>query len=513
MATSGRINGTYAVSSYKPYLKWSVTQDTANNRSVMSVTFGMTKVSNNNQSYSNLNTALTLTVNGQRYTRQITFDYRNASYPTDHDIVTISGISINHEADGSKSVTLSASHETGISLATGSVNGTAELTTIPRASTMTVPETINMGTAYTFPIKTASSAFSHQISWQFAGVSGTLSGNVWTPPETLAQQIPNAESGAGILTLTTYNGSSTVGSNSYPFTLRCPESMAPTAALTQLSLVQDAAIPSGWNVAVKGFTALSYQVSASGVQGSSVSAVRFTCGGATASGTSGTTGALTAAGTYTPTVTVTDSRGRSVTVTGEPIEVYDYAPPALAVGEAYRCNAQGEASGEGVYLAVRAAGQTASSIGGRNTVSVGCRLRAAGGTFGAETTLADNTLTILHPPLAVHTSYEVELFARDALGGRKTVLYSIPTATVAFHLRRGGNGAAFGKYAERQNALEVSGTWDIRWGNRSLLEAIYPVGSVYLNVTDADPAALLGGTWQRLGETIPAGVYAWKRTA
>ena len=94
MATAGRINGTYAVSSYAPYLKWSVTQDVANNQSTMSVTFGMTKASANSTSWSGYDTALTVTVNGITYTRQITFDYRSAAYPTDHDIVTISGIAI-----------------------------------------------------------------------------------------------------------------------------------------------------------------------------------------------------------------------------------------------------------------------------------------------------------------------------------------------------------------------------------------------------------------------------------
>ena len=512
MATSGRIDGSYAVSSYQPYLKWSVTQDAAHNRSVMSVTFGMRKTAANSSSWSGYGTSLTVEVNGTAYQRSITFDFRSAAYPSDHDIVTISGIAIPHNSDGSKAVALSATHVTGISLATGSVGGTASLDTIPRPSTMTVPETITMGTAYTFPIKTASAGFTHQIAWQFAGASGTLSGNAWTPPETLAQQIPNAESGAGTLTLTTFSGGSTVGSNSYSFTLRCPESMVPAASLTQLSLVQDAAVPNGWNVAVKGFTALQYQVSASGVQGSSVCAVQFTCGGVTASGAAGTTGVLPTAGTFTPAVTVIDSRGRSATVTGTPVEVYDYAPPVLAYSEACRADAGGAALGDGTYLAVRAAGQTASSVGGRNTVSVGCRLRAAGGTFGAETALVDGALTILHPPLAANTSYEVEVFARDTLGGRKSVVYSIPTAAVTLHLRRGGDGAAFGKYAERQNALEISGAWDIRWGSRSLLEVVYPAGSVYLSVSDADPAPLLGGTWQRVGE-IYAGVYAWKRTA
>jgi len=132
MALSGRIDGTYNVSSYKPYIKWSAVQSIADNKSTLSVTFGMQKVSYNNSSWSGYPTRLTVTVNGTTYTRDITFDFRTASYPTDHDIVTIFNIVIPHNADGTKIVSVSASHQTDISLGNGTVSGTAVLDTIVR---------------------------------------------------------------------------------------------------------------------------------------------------------------------------------------------------------------------------------------------------------------------------------------------------------------------------------------------------------------------------------------------
>lgn len=133
MALSGRINGDYAGgNSYTPYLKWSAVQSVVNNTSTLSVTFGMRKVSSNNSSWSGYPTRLTVTVNGTTYTRDITFDFRTASYPTDHDIVTIFNIAIPHNADGTKSVSVSASHQTGISLGEGTVSGAAVLDTIVR---------------------------------------------------------------------------------------------------------------------------------------------------------------------------------------------------------------------------------------------------------------------------------------------------------------------------------------------------------------------------------------------
>lgn len=140
MALNGRIDGTYyyadpsdtTQTTYTPYLKWSVTQDVANNRSTMTVTFGMRKVKTNSSSWSGNPTTLTVTVNETTYTRYITFNFKNADVNTDHDIVTIFNIEIPHNADGTKSVSVSASHQTNIRLGTGTVSGTAVLDTIVR---------------------------------------------------------------------------------------------------------------------------------------------------------------------------------------------------------------------------------------------------------------------------------------------------------------------------------------------------------------------------------------------
>lgn len=49
--------------------------------------------------------------------------------------------------------------------------------------------------------------------------------------------------------------------------------------------------------------------------------------------------------------------------------------------------------------------------------------------------------------------------------------------------------------------------------DKSLIDMVYPVGSIYMSVNAADPAALFGGTWERLkdrfllaaGDTYTAG--------
>ena len=43
----------------------------------------------------------------------------------------------------------------------------------------------------------------------------------------------------------------------------------------------------------------------------------------------------------------------------------------------------------------------------------------------------------------------------------------------------------------------------------TIKQTAYPIGSVYLTVTDDDPAKLFGGKWERLSDI--GSIHAWKR--
>ena len=125
-------------------------------------------------------------------------------------------------------------------------------------------------------------------------------------------------------------------------------------------------------------------------------------------------------------------------------------------------------------------------------------------------TLQNGVTATMGGGLDSHTAYEVELSAVDTVGMERTICYTSSTAAVALHLRTGGIGAAFGKYAET-DALECA--WDasfsgdvtvegevsaqsLRVGNKALVDLVYPVGSVYISTVATDPAVLFGGGWQ-----------------
>lgn len=383
---------------------------------------------------------------------------------------------------------------------------------VPAASAMSFAS-FTMGSAGKMTVTRANNDYTHTVSYRFGNSSGTVAEKTaaasisWTPPIELAGQIPDAPSGTGALTIDTYNGNTKIGSKEYPFTLYVPSSIQPTVDVT-IGVENDNVAIDRWGVCVKGFSRLSYTVTATGAYGASIRGCQFSFADMTATGLSGTV-EVNHAGRFTPSVKVTDSRGRSVTVTGDEITVYDYNEPTIGQLTVQRCNANGIRQNEGTYARVQGVFDVGASVGGHNSAVVRCRYREIDGSWSGYTTFSDGSVVMGGNLLATKT-YEMEIAVADSIGGTKTVSMIIPTAEVAFHLREGGKGAAFGKYAEK-DALECA--WDVEIKGKPLLDWIYPVGAVYLSVYAADPSTLFGGTWERIkdkfllsaGDTYAAG--------
>ena len=348
---------------------------------------------------------------------------------------------------------------------------------VPAASTMTF-DAFTMGSAGTITVSRSGSSYTHTISYTFGEASGTIvtksagTSISWTPPLDLARQIPNATQSTGVLRIDTYSGSTKIGSKEYSFTLYVPASIKPTAALA-VTLVNDNSVIDGWNVCVKGYSKLSYTVTASGAYSATIQSCRFTFAGKSVTGSSGVV-AVNSAGTFTPSVEVTDSRGRSVSVTGNSVDVYDYNAPTIAQLSVQRCNAEGTIQNEGTYVCVQGAFHVGASVGGRNGVTAKCRYREIGGSWSDYTAIED-TSAVVGGSMPATKTYEMEIAATDSIGETKTVYAIIPTAEVALHLRDGGKGAAFGKYAEKE-ALECA--WDAYFDKNAQVDGALKAGTL-----------------------------------
>ena len=329
--------------------------------------------------------------------------------------------------------------------------------------------TLDMGTQVTLYTNRQSSAATHTLRYSFFSVNQTIATGVtdscaWTPPISLAAQIPNAASGWGTLLCDTYVNGKLVSTKSCTFTLRVPASVAPT--ISGVSIAEaTAGIAARFGAYVRTRSTLAVSIAASGAQGSTVSSCRTTLDGVTYTGASFTSNTLNTAGSLTLTVTVTDSRGRTASTT-RTIAVLDYSPPSLTKFTAERCNSSGTApqmDGTRVRVSV---GGSVSPVGTKNAIS--CTVYYKTSSASAWTQAASispssysvNTTNLLLPQtFNALSSYDLKVRLQDSFYYIEQTV-SIGTKQVMMDFYKDGSGVAFGKVAETPGAVEFG--WPVK---------------------------------------------------
>lgn len=433
-------------------------------------------------------------------------------------------LEVSHNADGSKTLTVSAFSgqvwkDSGYLTATAAAQS-FQLAAIPRA-TEPVMGAATMGEAVRISLPRASSAFTHTLSYVFGAASGTIVENAgtevqWTVPESLAAQIPDSSVGTGTLTCRTYNGGTLVGTKAVTFTATVPQSMKPalTNGWAAVSYDNSGTKASGIAAWVQGYSKAKAVFNGSKVtckQGASIAKYAVTYLGKTVEESPYRTETISTT-SATVRCTVTDSRGLTAWEDFN-IALLEYAPPALVGADLFRSDGEGTAADGGVHIAGVARARY-SELGGLNSVTLKGYWKLVGGSYGAGETLTVGTVGLVtgNVEISADRSYIALLVLTDSLGNSARYEENIPTEQVAFHLKEGGQGAAFGKAAEQDELLDVA--WDARFqgdvqvdgalqvGGKSLLDMVYPVGSIYLSVSGTDPQTLFGGTWARLEDVF-----------
>jgi hypothetical protein len=137
----------------------------------------------------------------------------------------------------------------------------------------------------------------------------------------------------------------------------------------------------------------------------------------------------------------------------------------------YRSNSGGAASETGGYIALQATAAY-TALGGKNALTLRGRYRPVGGSWSDWTAMTSGTRLLLGGTLSSTASYEAQIQAADTVGNTASYAAIIPTASVAFNLKEGGKGAAFGKYSEIENALELADGWKLIVGGRDIVGAL-----------------------------------------
>lgn len=408
---------------------------------------------------------------------------------------------IAHNTDGSKSVACAASISMqAVSYTPGDVSagGTMTLTTIPRATTPTIGA-VTLGSPATIGCPRASDGFTHTLTYAFGSASDTIATGVgasyaWTPPLSLAAQIPSAVSGIGTVTCITYNGSTVVGAETISFTASVPASVVPTVSALMY--------PSSTNTWVRakgiyaaGFSRVRIDTTGAGACGSTVSRIDITGDVLSYNAAASATSDVLTAGTKTVTVTVTDSRGRSASAT-KSITVQPYSPPAIS-SLTYR---RGTYAG-GVFTA----GDSGEDV--EITFNVGLSLTAYGNAASAsvavdgettQTITGEGRKTLHFTGIGASVSRALSVTVTDSTGTNSIRNDVISTTAVTVNCKEGGRGVGIGKYAEIDNAVEIRSDWKLYCRGRELVDLIYPVGSIYLSAAAASPATWLGGVWEQI---------------
>lgn len=460
------INGETGKNGFKLRLDYEVTkQSTADNKSTVHMVLYL--YANTTGSYNQDGDAY-WSINGKK--TYYTFSYTSPAWY----VLGERTEEISHNNDGTKTVTLSGVWCSAISGGWApyslSVSGEVTLPTIPRATTPGIGG-VTMGETAHISLPRASSGFTHTLRYVFGGAAETIAAGVatgydWLVPESLAAQIPDAASGKGTLTCETYSGSTLIGTKSVTFTASVPGSMKPAVLSGWAAVTYDNSGTAAENMAawVQGYSKAKAAFDASKVtcrQGAGVSKFSITYLGKTTEGNPCRTETISTTGA-TVRCTVTDSRGLTAWEDFN-IALLEYAPPALVGADLFRSDGEGAAADGGAHIA-GVARVRYSELGGLNSVTLKGYWKSVGGGYGAGETLTVGTVGLVtgNVEISPDRSYVALLVLTDSLGNTARYEENIPTEKVAFHLKEGGKGAAFGKAAETEGVLELAEDWHLK---------------------------------------------------
>lgn len=162
-----------------------------------------------------------------------------ASSPNAYIAIASGSMEIEHESDGKKSITFEAIISASSYGVYAKINENFELTTIPRASSISC-SSANIGSNPTVAITSASSSFRHHVTATLGSetvvvLTDTPGGTytTWKIPDSFYKQIPNAKSAKATMKCDTYSGTTLIGTKSIEFEITTSESACrPTVSAT-----------------------------------------------------------------------------------------------------------------------------------------------------------------------------------------------------------------------------------------------------------------------------------------
>lgn len=469
MALNGTFYGSAVSGNYKLRVDWSASQNVANNTSKITCVMYLVQASSWSLGIGTRNDNKTV-INGTTYTWSSPAISNSGGKTT--KLATVTSGNITHNADGTKSVTITATFELNATISgtyrdTITASATITLNTIPRATQPTLSaSSADMGATVTVSMPRASGNFTHDLAYKLGSGSyvsiatGRGTSYSWTVPD-VATQLPSATSGKLTLRCITKNGSTTIGTKYAYLTAKVPASVvpaAPTLTITEAT----AGLAAQFGAYVQNKSKVKVTVAASGVKGSTITAYQTTLLGKTYTGSSFTSGLLTGSGTVKLVTKVKDSRGRWSAAKTTNITVLAYSTPLIQALRVFRVDSSGASDEQGEYLRVDYR-YSVTSLGSKNTANAVIEYKRS--TVDTWTTLltntalsADTSVKPASPTFSTDYQYDIRLTVTDWFGASRTYLATLPTGAVILDLLANGKGISFGKTAESEG---IDFGWDL----------------------------------------------------
>ncbi len=412
--------------------------------------------------YTEQNTAK-ITVGGvQRVNKNLNIDTRNG-------VTVLLGSwtgNISHNDDGKLNLAVSGTFTMGnTGLSGGTASGTFKCTTIPRLSTATLSaSTVNPGSSVTVTITSASNSFNHKIKWslganaQTNSLSAGVKSSSFTVPVDWVNGLPSSNKGTLNATLYTYTGTTLIGKKVYSVSLVIPETDAYKPSFTLKVERIDNSVPQTFNEYVQGISQVKVSVEDLTFKYSSVQKNVSVKVGGVEKRELPAIFSLPDFGEINISVSIKDSRGFT-SAKDTKINVLQYAPASVNIISLIRCDSSGVPNTYGTYLSAKYT-VCYSSLNSKNICKLSVKYKSAGDTYSNPVSISGGTSIIGSGAISINNSYDVCFTVADSINTKGIeITRSVSSANIPFNIKRGGKGAAFGKFCENEGELSVG--WDL----------------------------------------------------